>query len=283
MNKKRGQILWIDDEIDLLKPHVLFLEEKGYSITKCNNGKDGISKFEQNVFDLVLLDQFMPGIDGLETLRKIKERNPAIPIIMITKSEEEWLMDEAISEKISHLLIKPLNPNHIFMACKHVLEDISIRGEKVTTGYLKEFQLIELDADQAKTFNDWWMVYNRLVKWQLDLDDQKESSLNQILNEQFLSCNKKFTQFIDSQYSHWLSSNERPILSVDIFNNKIKPLLELNEKVCFLVMDAMRLDHFMELYPIMSENFSIQIDPSISILPSATPFARNSIFSGGLY
>ena len=280
MNKNRGQILWIDDEIDLLKPHVLFLEEKGYSITKCNNGKDGISKFEQNVFDLVLLDQFMPGIDGMETLRKIKERNPAIPIIMITKSEEEWLMDEAISEKISHLLIKPLNPNQIFMACKQVLEDISIRGEKVTSGYLKEFQLIELDADEAKTFSDWWLVYNRLVKWQLDLDDQKESNLNQILNEQFLSCNKKFTQFIDSEYPSWLSTNERPTLSVDIFNNKIKPLLELNEKVCFLVMDAMRLDHFMELYPIMSENFSIQIDPSISILPSATPFARNSIFSG---
>ena len=185
MNKNRGQILWIDDEIDLLKPHVLFLEEKGYSITKCNNGKDGISKFEQNVFDLVLLDQFMPGIDGMETLRKIKERNPAIPIIMITKSEEEWLMDEAISEKISHLLIKPLNPNQIFMACKQVLEDILIRGEKVTSGYLKEFQLIELDADEAKTFSDWWLVYNRLVKWQLDLDDQKESNLNQILNEQF--------------------------------------------------------------------------------------------------
>ena len=118
---------------------------------------------------------------------------------------------------------------------------------------MKEFQLIELYADEAKTFSDWWLVYNRLVKWQLDLDDQKESNLNQILNEQFLSCNKKFTQFIDSEYPNRLSTNERPTLSVDIFNNKIKPLLELNEKVCFLVMDAMRLDHFMELYPIMSD------------------------------
>ena len=280
MNKNRGNILWIDDEIDYLKPHIIFLEEKGYSITKCNNGKDGISQFNQNVFDLVLLDQFMPGIDGIETLREIKEKNPAIPIIMITKSEEEWLMDEAISEKISHLLIKPLNPNQIFMVCKQVLEDITLRSEKVTSGYLEEFRQIESDADEAESFDDWWTIYNRLIKWQLDFDDQKGSNLNQILTDQFQSCNKKFSQFIESQYSNWVMSIDRPTLSVDIFSKKVKPLLESNEKVCFLVMDAMRLDHFMELYPIMSENFSIQIDPSISILPSATPFARNSIFSG---
>ena len=138
MQKTRGNILWVDDEIDHLKPHILFLEEKGYTIATCANGKDGIDLSKNTVFDLVLLDQFMPGLDGMETLRGIKENNPALPIIMITKSEEEWLMDEAISEKIAQFLIKPVNPNQIFMACKQVLENIKIRSEKTNSGYLQE-------------------------------------------------------------------------------------------------------------------------------------------------
>ena len=150
MKKNRRDILWSDNEMYDLKPQIIFLDENGYSITKCNNGKYGISQFNQNVFDLVLLDQFMPGIDGIETLREIKEKNPAIPIIMITKSEEEWLMDEAISEKISHLLIKPLNPNQIFVVCKQVLEDITLRSKTVTSGYLEELKQIKEDADEAE-------------------------------------------------------------------------------------------------------------------------------------
>jgi len=143
MEKSRGKILWIDDEIDLLKPHFLFLKEKVYFIATCSNGRDGISQSKDKIFDLVLLDQFMPGLDGMDTLREIKGNNPALPVIMITKSEEEWLMDEAISEKIAHFLIKPINPNQIFIACKQVLEDSKIRGEKTTSGYLQEFQKIE--------------------------------------------------------------------------------------------------------------------------------------------
>ena len=140
MKQSRGNILWIDDEVDHLKPHILLLKEKGYGITVSDNGSEGIELSRDNNYDLVLLDQFMPGLDGMETLRVIKENNPSIPVIMITKSEEEWLMDEAISEQISHFLIKPVNPNQIFMACKQVLENIKIRGEKTISGYLKEFQ-----------------------------------------------------------------------------------------------------------------------------------------------
>ena len=280
MDDPRANILWIDDEIEHLKPHILFLEEKGYSISISNNGKEGIDKSKNSHFDLVLLDQFMPGVDGMETLREIKNNNPAIPIIMITKSEEEWLMDEAISEKIAHFLIKPVNPSQIFMACKQVLEDSSIRIEKVTSGYLKEFQQTESDADSANSVSEWWDIYNRLVKWQIDFEEQKEASLIQILNEQFLSCNRNFTKFVESEYVNWLSDKQRPILSPDIFKTKIKPILENDDKVCFVVIDAMRLDHFMELYSIMAEDFLIDIDSSISILPTATPFARNSIFSG---
>ena len=203
MNENRGKILWIDDEIDHLKPHILFLQEKGYEITTSSNGKDGIDRVSSHSFDLILVDQFMPGIDGMETVEKIKMSNPSIPIIMITKSEEEWLMDEAIYKKIDHLLIKPVNPNQIFVACKQILENIIIHSEKSKTEYLSQFQNLELLADQAESIDDWWDIYTKLVKWQLDFEFQSEESLIQILNEQLNSCNKKFSRFIIQNYQSW--------------------------------------------------------------------------------
>ena len=196
MNENRGKILWIDDEIDHLKPHILFLQEKGYEITTAYSGKDGIDRVSSHSFDLILVDQFMPGIDGMETVEKIKMSNPSIPIIMITKSEEEWLMDEAIYKKIDHLLIKPVNPNQIFVACKQILENIIIHSEKSKTEYLSQFQNLELLADQAESIDDWWNIYTKLVKWQLDFEFQSEESLIQILNEQLNSCNKKFLNLL---------------------------------------------------------------------------------------
>ena len=156
MNDIRGKILWIDDEIDHLKPHILFLEEKGYEITPSSSGKDGIEKISSHSYDLILIDQFMPGLDGIETITQIKSSNPSTPIIMITKSEEEWLMDEAIYKKIDHLLIKPGNPNQIFVACKQVLEDLIIHSEKSNTEYLSQFKEGESLVDQANSINDWW-------------------------------------------------------------------------------------------------------------------------------
>ncbi len=280
MHNERGKILWIDDEIELLKPHILFLEEKGYKISISDNGQNGVEKSKQNVFDLVLLDQFMPGIDGIEVLKEIKDNNPALPVIMITKSDEEWLMDEAISEKIEHFLIKPVNPSQIFIVCKQVLENSQIKSDKAISGYLKDFQQIEEDINNCHKLDDWWEIYIRLIKWESEFEDQKETSLVQILEEQFQSCNHKFTKFIEEKYKNWLFVEDRPILSNDIFSKKVKPLLDKNEKVCLVVMDAMRLDQFMSLYPILAENFTIKINPSVSLLPSATPFSRNAIFSG---
>lgn len=280
MHNERGKILWIDDEIDHLKPHILFLEEKGYKISISDNGKNGVIKSKERKFDLVLLDQFMPGIDGIEVLKEIKEDNPALPVIMITKSDEEWLMDEAISEKIEHFLIKPVNPSQIFIVCKQVLEDGQIKSDKAISGYLKEFQQIEIDIDNCEKIDDWWQIYNRLIKWESEFEDYKEPSLVQILDEQVQSCNHKFTKFIEEKYASWLFEEDRPILSNDIFLKAVKPILDNNEKVCLVVMDAMRLDQFMSLYPILAENFKIKINPSVSLLPSATPFSRNAIFSG---
>lgn len=280
MVEKRGQILWIDDEIDHLKPHILSLEEKGYHLTPATNGRDGIEYARSRPFDLVLLDHFMPGMDGMETLRELKLVRPNLPVIMITKSEEEWLMDEAISEKIAHFLIKPVNPTQIFMACKQVLEETRIIEEKTTSGYLKDFKDIENRLQSGQSAGDWWELYNRLVKWQLDFDQQKDIGLGNVLEEQVGTCNREFTHFIEDNYTGWLAGDDGPPLSVDVIPQWVTPALKKEERVCFILIDGMRHDQWMTILPIISEYFDYQIDYHFSLLPSATPFSRNAIFSG---
>ena len=263
MNKSRANIIWIDDEIHHLKPHILFLQEKGYAVTASTSGKEGLEFIKAQNFDLVLIDQFMPGIDGIETSVKIKSINASVPIIMITKSEEEWLIDEAIYKKIDRLLIKPVNPNQIFAACKQVLEGSYIFSEKSKNEYLSQFQDIESLAIQASKIEDWWEIYSKLVKWQIDFDTQKEESLLQILKDQFSSVNKMFSQYIIKNYSEWITKTDRPTLSCDVFTKKIMPLLTDNKKTCLLVMDAMRFDQFLELTPMLSEDYSIKMEPCL--------------------
>ncbi|MFQ6614887.1 MAG: response regulator, partial [Fidelibacterota bacterium] len=183
MTKSRGHILWIDDEIDHLKPHRMFLEEKGFQVLPATNGPDGVELIKANPVDLVLLDQFMPGMDGMDTLREIKEVRPTLPVIMITKSEEEWLMDEAIYEKVAQFLIKPVNPT---------LEQSGIRAEKATSGFLQVFQRLENDIRTADSVADWWTIYTRLVKWQLEFDEHPDSGLGEILTEQSQTANREF-------------------------------------------------------------------------------------------
>ena len=203
MTGNRGKILWVDDEVDHLKPHILFLEEKGYRMSKTTNGQDAVTMVRQDPYDLILLDQFMPGKDGMTTLREIKEIKPGLPVILITKSEEEDLMDEAISEKVAQFLIKPVNPTQIFMACKQVLEQSKIREEHATSGYLQEFQKIQFRLQEEMSADDWWDIYTRLVKWQLEFDNHPDISLGDILAEQMLSANSEFVKFIEANYKNW--------------------------------------------------------------------------------
>ncbi len=280
MNKSRGNIIWVDDEIDHLKPHIISLEDKGYSISSVSNGWDAIELIKANNFDLILMDHFMPGIDGIETMHRIKEFKPRIPIIMITKSEEEWLMDKAISEQVSEYLIKPINPTQIFSAIKRVLEKTRIIDEKTTSDYLKEFKEIENRIQQSMIIDDWWNLYNKLVGWQLTFDLQKKSELSGILEQQIQTCNHEFIHFIDTNYTSWLENNKRPPLSPDILPKYCIPKLHNKEKVCLFVLDCMRYDHLMALIPEIAQYFNINMNYAVSILPTATPFARNAIFSG---
>ena len=280
MTNTRGNILWVDDEIDHLKPHILFLEDKGFNISLATNGPDAIALVKDETFHLVLMDQFMPGQDGIETVRQLYDLRPNLPVIMITKSEEEWLMDEAISQKLAQFLIKPVNPTQIFMACKQVLEDTKIREEKVTSGYLKEFQHIESRLQEDLQADEWWDIYNRLSKWQLNFDEHKDIGLGNILTEQIHTCNREFVKFVDKNYCNWVSSSDRPNLSVDVVPEFVIPNLRQDKKVCFIVVDALRHDQFLTILPEIGQFFNIDIGYHMSLLPSATPFSRNAIFSG---
>jgi len=280
MTNSRGNILWVDDEIDHLKPHILFLEDKGFNISLATNGPDAIALVVNETFHLVLMDQFMPGQDGIETVRQLYELRPNLPVIMITKSEEEWLMDEAISQKLAQFLIKPVNPTQIFMACKQVLEDTKIREEKVTSGYLKEFQLIEGRLQENLQADEWWDIYNRLSKWQLNFDEHKDIGLGKILAEQIHTCNREFVKFVDKNYYNWVNSPDRPNLSVDVVSKFVIPNLKKDKKVCLIVVDALRHDQFLTILPEIGQFFNMDIGYHMSLLPSATPFSRNAIFSG---
>ena len=280
MEHSRGHILWVDDEIHHLKPHILYLEEKGYNLTPAANGNDAVALVQKNSFALVLLDQSMPGMDGLETLMEIKKINSYLPVIMITKTEDEWLMDEAITGQVEQFLIKPVNPSQIFMACKQVLEKVKLGEEKATSEYLQEFQKIEFRLEETMDMRDWWDLYNRLVEWQIKFDEFKDTGLGTILGEQIKTCNREFSFFVESHYRDWIRSEKRPAMSPDVVTQFVKPCLEQNEKVCLIVVDCMRHDQFQSLMPIFESMFNVNVSYKLSLLPTATPYSRNAIFCG---
>ena len=280
MTKKRGKILWVDDEIQHLKPHILFLEEKGYVLFQASNGQDAIELSNSHVFDLVLLDQSMPGMDGLKTLVELKKIRKSQIIIMITKTEDEWLMDEAINNQVDQFLIKPVNPSQIFMACKQILEKHKLWEEKTTTDYLSYFNALDSKISSKLNPNEWFSLYNELVDWQIRFDAYKDIGLSTILSDQMRSCNKEFVNYFLSKYLDWINSKDRPILSNDIVSHYVVPSFEKDEKVCLLVVDCMRLDHFKTLLPLLEPIFDIDLKYAFSLLPTATQYSRNAIFSG---
>ena len=280
MTNSRGHILWVDDEIEHLKPHILFLKEKGYVLSNATNGQDAIAMSKSNQFDLILLDHSMPGMDGIETLAELKKHRSSQLIIMITKTEDEWLMDEAISGQVEQFLIKPVNPNQIFMACKQALEKNKLTEERATSEYLKQFQQIDIAMQEVLFADDWWRLYDRLVDWQVKFDTYKNTGLGTILEDQINTCNREFTHFIESNYSAWMDMDDRPMLTKDIVPKYIGPHLRDQEKVCLLVVDCMRYDHFKVMMPLLEPLFNIELEYCLSLLPTATPYSRNAIFSG---
>ena len=278
--KYKGSILWVDDEIHHLKPHILYLKQKGYEVTKATNGHDAEVLTKKNRFDLILLDQTMPGIDGIETLKRVKQLKSLTPVVMITKSEDESLLEDAISGQIEQFLIKPINPKQVFIVCKQIIEKDKIIENKTSSDYLKEFQEINDSIERSFTINDWWNLFFRLSKWQLVFDSHKDSDLKHILQEQIQTCNRSFSNFIEINYKNIINSNNAEILSPNIGSKFLIPKLKQNKKVCMIIIDCMRCDQFLAVIPYLETLFNITISYHLSLIPSVTSFSRNAIFSG---
>lgn len=276
------KILWVDDEIEYLKPHILFLEQKGYQVVTATNGQDAIDLFGQENFDIVFLDENMPGISGLETLSELKEHKSTIPVIMITKSEEEYIMDEAIGSKIADYLIKPVNPNQILLSLKKNLDVNRLVSQKTTLDYQKEFRNIALELMQINTHEQWAELYKKLVFWELELENTADSGLMQILEDQKQQANTEFGKFIEKEYKYWINNPEdAPVFSHQIFRKWVMPELKSEEKVLFVVIDNLRYDQWKTFESTINEYYKIEKDSYYySILPTATQYARNAIFSG---
>ena len=275
------QILWVDDEIDLLKPHILFLEKKNYSVTTCTNGTDAIDLVEETNFDIVFLDENMPGMNGLETLAAIKQLQANLPVVMITKSEEEYIMEEAIGSKIADYLIKPVNPNQILLSLKKNLDHSRLVSEKTTSNYQQEFRKISMDLMAVNSYEEWADLYKKLVHWELQLEDINDSGMLEILESQKSEANNLFYKFIKKNYQDSLTSHDSPTFSHTLFKDYIVPNLESKNGVLWIVIDNLRYDQYRMLEPFINNHYKKEEEHSYySILPTATQYARNAIFSG---
>ncbi len=273
-------ILWVDDEIDLLKPHILFLENKNYKVVTCPSGQDALEEIKKTFFDIVFLDENMPGISGLETLNEIKKYDISIPVVMITKSEEEYIMDEAIGSKIADYLIKPVNPNQILLSLKKSLDNSRLVSEKTTANYQQEFRKIAMDLSMVNSCEEWEELYKKLIYWELQLEEIEDSGMFEILESQKVEANSQFSKFVDKNYQDWFQNEEGPIMSHTLFRKKIQPELKDN-KTLLVVIDNLRYDQWLAFEESLAVHYKKKKECSyFSILPTATQYARNAIFSG---
>jgi CheY-like chemotaxis protein len=280
---QKFKILWADDEIDLLKPHIIFLEQKGYEITTVNSGLDAIEKAEEANFDVIFLDEMMPGMTGLETLQQIKILKPQTPVVMITKSEEEHIMDDAIGGKIADYLIKPINPNQILLSVKKILQNKQLISEKTNLSYQQDFRNISLAYNDAIDHKEWSDIYKKLIYWELEIDKTENKSMQEVLETQKTEANANFAKFIKENYLDWLNEPniERPVLSHQVMKKMVFPKLKEEKPLFFVVIDNLRLDQWEMIEPLLSDYFNVENEETYySILPTTTAYSRNALFSG---
>lgn len=282
---KQNRILWVDDEIELLRSHIIFLSEKGFIVDTATNGEDAVSSVKEKDYDLIFLDEMMAGMGGLETLAQIKDYNPNLHVVMVTKNEEESLMNEAIGFKISDYLTKPVNPSQVLLVCKKILEGKKITGEFAAKDYLQDFNQISQAMLQNLNSDEWIEIYLKIVNWDLGLDLHPEIGLRQTFTDQKREANKEFSKFVENNYRSWInaeSNYERPTLTVDVLNEYLVDQIKNYDNVFFFVLDCLRLDQWLVMEKHLTEYFKIDKSYYYSILPTSTPYARNSLF-GGLY
>jgi len=277
------KILWVDDEIDLLKPHIMFLQEKGYDVMTSNNGDEGLDLIEENIFDIIFLDENMPGISGLETLTNIRNKYPNLPVVMITKNDQEHTMEGAIGSNISDYLIKPVNPNQILLCLKKNLETKRLVSEKTTQAYQQQFRTIGMELSNHLSIQEWKDVYKKMVYWELELEKSNDESMNDVLLAQKSEANLFFAKFYEGNYVKWLNGMvpETPVMSHTVFRQKLFPHFSNPKPIFVIVIDNLRYDQWKVLQPTIEEYYHVAEDDLFySIIPSATQYSRNSIFGG---
>jgi CheY-like chemotaxis protein len=278
-----AQILWVDDEIESLQSQILFLKNKGYEVVAMTNGFDAVDYVRENPVDVVLLDETMPGITGLETLAKIKEINQQVPVVLITKNETENLMDEAIGSQITDYLIKPVNPNQVLLSLKKIIDNKRLVAEKTTTAYQQQFRDLFTALNSNPDHNEWMDIYKKLVYWELEMTKSDSPEMREVLQSQKQEANVEFFKFISKNYARWLNPKtiEKPILSNTLFQFKVLPHVEKGIPTFFILLDNLRFDQWKVIQPSFAESFRIlEEDSFYSILPTATQYCRNAIFSG---
>lgn len=276
----KRHILWADDEIDLLRPHILFLEQRGFAVTPVPNGEDALAALSQGRFDVVLLDENMPGLGGLATLDAIKAKDTSLPVIMVTKSEEESLMNEAIGRKITDYLIKPVNPSQVFLACKRVLDAHRIQDSQRSRDYVADMQRWQQLDLRNLDHAGWIDLALEVARWDVRFDATPEEGLRQAHTDLRRGLNVEFGRFVEDRYPGWVHDRERPALSTDVIERSVVPHLRAGKRVVLIVIDCMRLDQWLTLEPLLEDLFTLDRDYYYSILPTATPYARNAIFAG---
>ncbi len=283
MNTRKGKLLWIDDEIQLLKPHIFLLEQRGYEVAQASNADDGIEMLKMGNYDLIFLDETMIGMTGIEALPIIKEVAPATPVVMVTKNEAEDLMEEAIGKKINDYLTKPVNPAQIIAAVKKFLDSDRIAQETITQDYLRGFAEISYRLNYDLTWQDWNEIYQKLVNWTLELDKHPQLGFAQTLQDQWRECNSVFSKFVENNYIDWIHNEkdpDAPVFSNTVVDKYLLPHLKSGDPVFFIVVDCMRLDQWHVMEELLSPFYTFKKNNYSSILPTATPYCRNSIFAG---
>jgi len=282
MNATERRILWVDDEIDMLKPHIMFLEQRGYAVSTATSGELALDDVKGGGnYDLILLDEMMVGLDGLSTLEELKEIDPSVPVVMVTKSEEEELMNDALGRRIDDFLIKPVKPTQVLLAIKRLLDGRKMAQDQMAQTYAAESNQLRQRIMGSMDWRDWIQTYTRLVQWDLDLDRVRDPGLRQAHADLQHMANAEFSRYVELEYEGWVNDEtDRPMLSPDIFETFAAPFLKKKQKVYFVVLDCMRLDHWMSLIPSLEPMFAIENHYYYSILPTATPFSRNALFSG---
>ncbi len=278
-----GTILWVDDEIDSLQSHIIFLRNKGYEVNAMTNGLDAIDFVKENLVDVVLLDETMPGISGLETLAKIKETNQQIPVVLITKNETENLMDEAIGRQITDYLIKPVNPNQVLLSLKKIIDNRRLVAETTTTAYQQQFRELFMALNDNPDFTEWMDLYKKLVYWELEMEKSNSPEMQEVFQSQKQEANTEFFKFISKNYVKWVApkASPAPVMSHSLLRNKVFPNLEKGVPLFFVLIDNLRFDQWKAIQPVFAQNFRIQTEETFySILPTATQYCRNAIFAG---